>query len=479
MLRWMRLGVREQVGILALLGAMALVIATPPGWAIVALAAVATVGLAGDRRLGWMGAGLLVLMALPFGRGADVSPLQVGSVPVRPQDAVVAVAILGALPSLRFRSRGRVFVAALAVWLAAGLMAVGVGLVAGNALRDVLRDARWWGLYVSGAAAVLVGARRDQILRGLVIGLSAFAVLAVAAAVLPAFVGGLKDLALQYDRGTLRLQFGNSAYLVPATAYLAYRVIRSPRPWRIAWLALLMVGQITSLTRTSILVTVMVLVLVGLVELVRRRTTRHLLRTARLGLVLAATAAVAFVVGVGISTVGTPASYGVDGAGTPEQPLSRVTFTDEQSDITVIVGSLHTGGRFATYLHALRVIEKSPLVGNGQGALVDVAFAYNTSRAYTVGMQPGVDNAYLTAALKAGAVGVAALLALLLLPLWRAARSGRLRGWYLPGWLGLLVLTVTQSFAVSNYGPFAVSLLAALPFAAYTASRASAARDHV
>ena len=478
-LRSLRGNAREPIGVLALLAAMVLVITTPPGWAIIGLAALATVGLAGNRRLGWIGAGLLLLMALPFGRGADVSPLQVGSVPVRPADAVIVVAILGALPSVRFRDRGRVLLAAVAVWLAVGGVAVVVGLVGGNALRDVLRDVRWWGLYLAGGVALLAGVRRDQVLRGLLLGLSAFAVLVIVAALAPAFGGGLKDLALQYDRGTLRLQFGNSAYLVPAVAYVTYRLLRSPKPWRIAWLMLLLVAQITSLTRTSILVTAGVMGLVGLIELVQRRKRSDLLRTLRLGALIAATAALAFVVGVGISTVGTPATYGADGTGSPEQPLNRVTFTDPQSDITVIVGSVRTQGRFATYLHALRAIEVSPVLGRGQGALVDVAFAYNTSRAYTVGKQPGVDDAYLTAALKAGAIGMAALLAMLLLPLWRSAREGRLRGWFLPGWIGVLLLTVTQSFAVSNYGPFAVSLLAALPFAAYTARRASAARRQV
>ncbi len=476
LIRSLRGNAREDIGILALVAAMVLVITTPPGWAMVGLAAVAVVGLAGNRRLGWIGAGLLLLMTLPFGRGADVSPLQVGSVPVRPGDAVIAVAILGALPSLRFRDRGRVLLAAVAVWLVIGGLAVVVGFVGGNALRDILRDVRWWGLYLAGGVALLAGVRRDQVLRGMLLGLSAFAVLVLIAALAPTFGGGLKDLALQYDRGTLRLQFGNSAYLVPAVAYAVYRLLRSPKPWRIAWLLLLLVAQITSLTRTSIIVTAGVMGLVGLLELMQRRKGSDLLRR---GALVAATAALAFVVGVGISTVGTPATHGVDGTGSPEHPLNRVTFTDPQSDITVIVGSVRTRGRFATYLHALRAIEVSPVVGRGQGALVDVAFAYNTSRAYTVGKQPGVDDAYLTAALKAGAIGMAALLAMLLLPLWRSAREGKLRGWFLPGWIGLLLLTVTQSFAVSNYGPFAVSLLAALPFAAYTARRASAARRQV
>jgi hypothetical protein len=36
--------------------------------------------------------------------------------------------------------------------------------------------------------------------------------------------------------------------------------------------------------------------------------------------------------------------------------------------------------------------------------------------------------------------------------------------WFLAAWLAILALTMTQSFAVSGYGPFGIALLAALPF---------------
>jgi hypothetical protein len=46
-------------------------------------------------------------------------------------------------------------------------------------------------------------------------------------------------------------------------------------------------------------------------------------------------------------------------------------------------------------------------------------------------------------------------------PLWMAfrRRRDRLAWWFVPGWLGVIALSVTQSFATSGYGPFGVSLL--------------------
>jgi O-antigen ligase len=108
-----------------------------------------------------------------------------------------------------------------------------------------------------------------------------------------------------------------------------------------------------------------------------------------------------------------------------------------------------------------------------------VAFAYNEARARNVGQQPGVDNAYLTVGIKSGVVGMTLFGALLLVPLWASMRPAlrRLRPWYLPTWLGIGVLTMTQGFAVSSYGPLALALLAAVPFLGYTRSTRSAATD--
>jgi hypothetical protein len=75
---------------------------------------------------------------------------------------------------------------------------------------------------------------------------------------------------------------------------------------------------------------------------------------------------------------------------------------------------------------------------------------------------PNVDNAYLTAGMKGG---VPAMVILGLLLAWPAVRGLRyLRGrnvrvWWLPAWVGILVLTMTQSFATTGYGPFLLGML--------------------
>lgn len=478
-------------GWMALILAAACVVILPAGWLAVVLAGVATVGLAADRRFGWLPAGLLVTIALPFGRGADLTPWMVAGYPVRPPDLAIVIALAGAAWSLtrdpaRLRQRLAVpgataFVTATALLLLVGGAALVGGVLTDHAMRDVFRDARWWGLYAAAPLAVLGGTSRASLQRALLFGATALAVVALATAVGPAIEGGLKFSALTYDRGTLRMQFGNSVFLVPAVAYAAYAVLRRPAPWRIGWLALLFCAQVLTLTRTSLLVTgVVVLLVVGAAvmgprgALLRRPSAWRPIAAGALAL------AVGFSAGIGASEFGTPETWtvvGSQGSSTPENPFDRITFGDEQSDITVIIGSVASGGRFATYLNALHVISEAPLVGNGFGQLVSVRFAYNESRAHTIGKQPGVDNAYLTVALKAGALGVAAFGALLLLPLVGAVRRSRRvpRGWYIAGWLGILVLTMTQSFAVGGYAPFGVAVLAALPFIGYARTSRSAA----
>lgn len=474
----------------ALVVAAASGVLLPAGWPAVLLAGAATVGLAADRRLGWLPAGLLVTIALPYGRGADVAPWMVAGYPLRPPDLAIGIALVGATVLLvreraRIRERlsepaARTFVAATLVLLAVGAMALGIGLLSDHAMRDVFRDVRWWGLYAAGLLAVVTGTSRANLQRGLLLGATALAVVVLVTAVGPAIEGGLKFSALTYDRGTLRMQFGNSVFLVPAVAYAVNATLRRPAVWRIGWLALLFSAQVLTLTRTSILVTGMVMLLVGGGQILtgRLRINRPAAWRATAAAVLAVAAG--FSGAVGISELGTPATWTVAGSTTnskPENPLDRITFGDEQSGITVIVGSVASGGRFATYLNAMNVIVDAPVQGSGFGQLVDVRFAYNESRAHTIGKQPGVDNAYLTVALKAGALGVGALGALFVLPLVAAVRRSRRvpRGWYVAGWLGILVLTITQSFAVSGYGPYGVALLAALPFIGYARTRRSAA----
>jgi hypothetical protein len=72
-----------------------------------------------------------------------------------------------------------------------------------------------------------------------------------------------------------------------------------------------------------------------------------------------------------------------------------------------------------------------------------------------------VDDAYLTVGLKAGGIGIAAFAIVLLVPLigWAVGRRNRSYRWFVPAWLGVIVLTVTQSFATTGYSPFVLSLL--------------------
>lgn len=477
-------------GWLALFLAAASIMLLPAGWPAVVLAGLATLGLAADRRLGWLPAGLLVAIALPYGRGADVTPWAVAGYPVRPPDLAIALAVAGAVAALvRDRARIRVrllvpgataFVVASVVLLLVGAVALLAGTLGDFAMRDVLRDARWWAFYAAAPLAVLGGTSRATLARGLLWGATALAIVVVATAVGPVIEGGLKFSALTYDRGTLRMQFGNSIFLVPAVGYATWALLRHPARWRAGWLALLFSAQVLTLTRTSLLVTIIVVLLMFAAHaLGGRRRRRWSMPSWRASTVVALALVVGFVGGIGLSRLGTPRHWTVAGSSSssePEDPFDRITFGDEQSNITVIIGSVASGGRFATYLNAMRVISDAPLLGNGFGQLVDVRFAYNQSRAYTIGKQPGVDNAYLTVALKAGAVGVAAIGALLLLPLVAVARRmRRIPGWFVGGWLGVLALTVTQSFAVGGYGPFGVALLAALPFIGYARTSRAAA----
>jgi hypothetical protein len=154
-----------------------------------------------------------------------------------------------------------------------------------------------------------------------------------------------------------------------------------------------------------------------------------------------------------------------EGSRQPTPPLERLLFGEEGSDLDAILGSGASGGRLATYRNAYEILEGNPVMGGGMGQQVEVQFATRPGRVFTPGQQPGVDNAYLTAGVKAGVAGIATLGALLLLPLWRALRGvPPAPAWYVAGWLGLLALTLTQSFAVSGYAPFGVALLAALAF---------------
>jgi O-antigen ligase len=136
-------------------------------------------------------------------------------------------------------------------------------------------------------------------------------------------------------------------------------------------------------------------------------------------------------------------------------------------------------GRLETYAEAISRTRTSPVIGLGMGALIDVDYEFGGDEFATPGKLPNVDNAYLTVGLKAGAVGIATLALLLLRPLaaWRRRRRDRLTHWLLPGWLGILGLTMTQSFATNGYSPFVLSLLIVVLGAGYASSRRARAVD--
>jgi hypothetical protein len=249
--------------------------------------------------------------------------------------------------------------------------------------------------------------------------------------------------------------------------------------WALTALALLVLAQTLSLTRMSIIVTGAVLLAV---------IAWHFVRCIEWGWELPRTSAKVGVL-MGVTLIGgvlalqlaayptLPGPPQVQVNRPSNNPLDRITFTDDRSDISSIVGSVRSGGRLATYLSAINELRDNPVLGGGLGQLIDVAFAYNSSRAYTVGKQPGVDNAWLTIGLKSGAIGVAAFGALLLLPaIWALRhRDTRLARWFLPALVGIGVLTMTQAFAISSYGPFVLGLLLASPFLAYASTNRRAA----
>lgn len=468
-------------GLLALALAGLLIVLGPPTFAPVVLAGVATALLARDRALGPLGAGLAVILALPFGRGADVAVLTVAGLPMRPHDAAVTVAILLALPGLTWRGADHRGLAILGGFLAIGLLATGVGLLAGHPLRDVLRDVRWWGLYSALGLALLAHVRRDQIIRGLLLGSAALAGLILLAVLLPAFEAGLKSQVLEYDRGTLRMQFGNSLFLLPAIAWTVCRFLAQPSRVMGAWTGFLVVVLVASLTRTSILVLLGMLAVVALGWVVAERP--GWIRMAQRGVALGIVVGLAVAGGVGAVTIGVvtagPGAPSNSIGGEGESPLDRITFRSDDSDLGSIISAAGGGGRLGTYRNALERIGEAPILGLGMGSLVKVDFAYSTARTYTHGMQPGVDNAWLTVALKAGLVGAAAFFLLVIGVLLRALRRPHLRGWFIPAWLAFLALTMTQSTAVTSYAPFGIALLAAVPFLGYASRSGRTAADHV
>lgn len=469
-------------GVAFLVATFVLAAFTPPSAFTLIAAVIATVSLAGNRRLGPVGATIAVIVAIPYGRGADVTNFRLADLPVRPADLAIATGIaMVVVDIVRTRRTGRTIgqparhglVPIVATFAIVGVLALGIGVLDGAYLRDIARDARWWALYVAAIVAALVGApRRAVILRGLLLGVTVLAVGTALVVVLPTVPEGLKDQALTYDRGTLRMQFGNSVFLVPAIAWLTAVVVRRPRPGVGLWLAVLVVAITLTVTRTTLIVTLGLIAFTCAWGVVSR--PRRIGATALAG----AVAGVAIVLGLALVTVGQPATKPTaQGGAQPEQPLDRITFQSEASSIATTFDPSESG-RMTSYRNAIALVRQTPILGGGLGSTVEVPFAYNSNRASTVGRQPGVDDAYLTVAMKAGLIGVIVFIALFGWPL-AASLPLRLRRWFVPAWLAVLALTITQSFAVSGYAPFVLGCLIAFPVVGYASSSGRTARDHV
>ena len=139
-------------------------------------------------------------------------------------------------------------------------------------MRDVLRDARWWALYGGGLLALMTGVTASALVRALLVGTTIFAALVVCVAVLPAFEDALKLRALEFDRGLLRMQFGNSTMLLATLAASVVATIRRPTRSRWAWVVLIATAIGLSLTRTFIVVAIGVMVVATIATLLDDRS---------------------------------------------------------------------------------------------------------------------------------------------------------------------------------------------------------------
>ena len=438
-----------------------------------ALAALAVIGLSFDRRFGPLPAALLVILVLPYDRAANGFIPRISDIPVRPQDVALGLGLLLSLPSLRRLPPWRPITIALAAFLGVGLLGFVVGLVADNAVRDILRDTRWWALYGVGLVALATDTPRASLLRALLLGTTLFAVLVVITAILPIFADGLKLRALEFDRGLLRMQFGNSTMLLAPLAFATMAVTRAPSRRSVAWLVLITTAVVLTLTRTFILVSAVVVGIAVVLSLVDRAPSVSRWRAA----VPAAAAGTGLVLGVGLATFALAVTGfivpldrlfgGSAGPSVPvngEEPLERLLLQGSESGLDSL-----GGGRFVTYGRAIDVLRANPVIGSGLGALVVAEYSFGGEAFDTPGKLPNVDNAWLTIGMKAGMLGVLAFGALVLAALLEAVRSPkRMRRWLLPFWLGVIALTMTQSFATTGYGPAVLGLVAVLPILRYT-----------
>lgn len=484
---------RTAAGVVALVGAAGVTILFGTTPVSIVLAGIAVVLLAAHPTLGPLGAAAVVMLTLPYDRAANGYLPRIANIPIRTQDIAVAVGLLLCLPSIRLRRPRAGFGSWLLVaFLAIGAVAVVIGFLRGNDARDILRDARWWFLYGSGLVLLFLPATaRAQVVRGVLIGALAFAVVVILAAVVPAAPGGIKERSVEFDFGLLRLQFGNSVFLLFPLAWSARAWVRG-RTVAIVPLALASVALMLTLTRTLMLVSAAVVLMVIAIRLLdmylHRRSGRPWSSFARMGAAVAvlplalamalgiivfadATSTISILSGQGTTTPGIGAN------GQPgEDPFGRVTFGNAQSGF----GSI-AGGRLTTYSRAFAIMAADPVAGSGMGATVVAEYVFGGETFATPGRLPNVDDAYLTAGMKAG---FPAMIVLALLLLWPALVALRyLRGrtsriWWLPAWLGILALTVTQSFATTGYGPFLLGMLVVIFGRGYASTSRRPAEAH-
>jgi hypothetical protein len=463
-----------------LMSALVFVLFLPNGWPPVILAGGAALLLSFDRKLGPIPAAMFVMLALPVGRGSEVGLPRIGDVPIRAHDIVPMVAVTLALPAMARRLTAPMTihwssVVPVALFSGIGVVALVVGLSGDQAMRDIVRDTRWWAYYGIGIVALVAGTRRPAVMRALIWGLTIYAAVLLIALLMPMFHGGLKYGAYAYDP-RLRLHYGQAVFVIVAAAIVVARFVRRPSPSGIAVLGLLGAATGVTLTRTLLAGIIGVAVLVAVwtaVELLRRPE-----RLARAIAIRAALAALAVAMGVGAgfaaysfgTTIWTPdwayAREASDVSGQPSEARPVRPSLDRVFDDTDNSGfDAQAGGRLTSYALALQDIVESPVIGRGLGQQARIPWAWGGFRAREAGSQPGVDNAYLTVGLKAGALGIAAFGAMVLWPLRQLLRPHRrrLRAWYVPAWLAILGLTLLQSFAVIGYAPFVLATLVVLP----------------
>ena len=473
---WQAFGAKA--GSVGLLLCLVATLTTFSGWLGLVLVGLTTLLLAFDRRLGPIPAAMLVMLAIPVGRGAEVGLATITDIPIRPHDvaALVGVGLVlpGAVAAAVRRPASLITPATVpfTVFLLVGLGALVVGVLDGNELRDIVRDTRWWSLYAVGLLALLTRTPPAALTRALIWGMTLYAVVIMIGMLLPGFPGGLKLGAYFYDE-RMRLHYGQAIFLLPLAAYAVTRAFRRPIPW-VAVLGLAAAAVSITLTR-ALIVTFIGVVLLALVwSVVRARRGDHdngigsAIR--RLGpriAMLTLAVVIGLAGGVGVYSAGIRIWNGME-SGAGIGPSSDRPAVDASSRLTGREGTDLASqgvGRLPSYARAFVQTSHSPLLGNGMGQLTFVNWVRGEFAGHTRNAQPGVDNAYLTAGIKAGAAGIAAITLLLLWPLRRflAVPRRRMWAWYMPAWLGILGLSLIESFAVSGYAPFTLSALIALP----------------